>query len=102
MISKSLMLLNHRFVKNKWVFKIKRNRVYLAHLVACRYSQVPSVDFSKNYSLVVNNVILHILLLMALHLGYLAKIVDIETAFLYRDLEEEIYMECPQDTSSEQ
>ena len=28
-----------------------------------------------------------------------AKIVDIETAFLYGDLEEEIYMECPQGMS---
>ena len=33
---------------------------------------------------------------MALHFGYSAKIVDVETAFLYGDLEEEIYMECPQ------
>ena len=36
---------------------------------------------------------------MVLHFGYLAKIVDVETAFLYRDLEEEIYMECPQGMS---
>ena len=33
---------------------------------------------------------------MMLHFGYLTKIVNIETAFLYGDLEEEIYMECPQ------
>ena len=32
---------------------------------------------------------------MVLHFGYSAKIVDIETSFLYGDLEEEIYMECP-------
>ena len=28
--------------------------------------------------------------------GLLAKRVDIKTAFLYEDLKEEIYMECPQ------
>ena len=37
---------------------------------------------------------------MVLHFGYLAKIVDIETTFLHRDLEEEIYVECPQDMSN--
>ena len=36
---------------------------------------------------------------MVLHFGYLAKIVDVSTSFLYRDLEEEIYMECPQGMS---
>ena len=36
---------------------------------------------------------------MVLHFSYLAKIIDIETAFLYGDLKEEIYMECPQGMS---
>ena len=36
---------------------------------------------------------------MVLHFGYSAKIVNVEIAFLYRDLEEEIYMECPQGMS---
>ena len=31
---------------------------------------------------------------MVLHFGYSAKIVNIETAFLYRDLEEEIYVQA--------
>ena len=75
---------------------MKRNGVYWACLVACRYSQVSGVDFSENYSPVVNDITFHILLLLVLHFGYLAKVVDIETAFLYGDLEEDIYMECPQ------
>ena len=37
---------------------------------------------------------------MVLHFGYSAKIVDKETAFLYRDLEEEIYIECSQGISN--
>ena len=35
---------------------------------------------------------------MVINFGFLAKIVDVKTAFLYGDLEEEIYMECPQGT----
>ena len=73
-----------------------RNSVYQACLVACRYSQVPGINFSENYSPVVNDITFRILLLMVLQFGYSAKIVDVETAFLYGDLEEEIYRECPQ------
>ena len=36
---------------------------------------------------------------MVLHFSYFAEIVDMETAILYGDLEEEIYMECPQGMS---
>ena len=36
---------------------------------------------------------------MVLHFGYSSKIVGIKTAFLYGDLEEEIYMECPKGMS---
>ena len=73
------------------VFIIKCNDAYLVHLVACGYSQVPSVNFSKNYSLVVNNATFCALLLMVLYFIYSAKIVSIKTAFLYGYLEEEIY-----------
>ena len=67
--TKSLMPANRRCVKNKWVFKIKRNGMYWARLVACGYSQVPGIDFSENYSLVVNDVTFCIMLLMVLHFG---------------------------------
>ena len=33
---------------------------------------------------------------MVIHFGFLAKIVNVETAFLYGDLKEKIYKECPQ------
>ena len=85
---KSLMPPNQRCIKNKWVFKIKQNGVYQACLVACGYSQVPGVDFLENYSPVVNDVTFCILLLMVLHFGYSAEIVDIKTALLYGDQDE--------------
>ena len=36
---------------------------------------------------------------MVIHFVYLTKIVNVKTAFLYGELEEEIYMECPQGMS---
>ena len=91
---------NYRSVKSKWVFKIKHNGVYQASLVAYECSQVPGINFSKNDSVVFNNINFCTLLLMAIHSRYSAKIVDVETAFLYGDLKEEIYMECPQGMSN--
>ena len=45
-----------RCVKNKCIFKIKPNNVYKACLVACGYSQIAGVNFSKNYSQVFNTI----------------------------------------------
>ena len=64
--------------------------------MACGYSQVPGIDFSENYSLVINDITFLILLIMVINFGYLTEMVDVETAFLSSDIEEEIYKECPQ------
>jgi len=37
-------------IKSKWVFKIKRDGMFWARLIACRYSQILGIDFIKNYS----------------------------------------------------
>ena len=85
-----------RCVKNKWVFKIKSVGVFRARLVACGYSQIPGVDFQEHFAPVVNDVSYRIMIAMMMSMGMKAKIVDIETAFLHGDLEEEIYMDAPE------
>ena len=47
---------DHRLVGCRWVFKVKRNVVHCARLVARGFSQIPGVDFTDNYSPVVNDV----------------------------------------------
>jgi hypothetical protein len=88
---------DRRLVKSRWVFKVKHNGVFRARLVACGYSQIPGpgVDYSANYSLVINDITFRMLLLTMIYFGLSEMIVDVETAFLYGDLEEEIFMECP-------
>ena len=66
-----------------------------ARLVACGYSQYPGVDFSENNASVVHNITYHLLILGMIIFGLSAKIIDVETAFLYGDLNEEVYMDCP-------
>ena len=41
---------DHRLVGCRWVFKVKRNGVYHARLVAKGFSQISGVDFTDNYS----------------------------------------------------
>ena len=78
------------------MFKIKKNGIYRARLVGLGYSQVPGVDFSENFSPVINDVTFRTLLALMLARGWKGKLIDVETAFLYGDLEEEVYMKCPE------
>jgi hypothetical protein len=82
-------------IKNKWVFKIKRNGIFRARLVAYGYSQVPGVDFQESFAPVINDVTFCILLITMLTWNLKGKIVYIETAFLHGNLKETIYMEIP-------
>jgi len=85
-----------RLVKHKWVFDIKRNGRFRARLVACGYSQIPGVDFQNSFAPTISDVSWRILIIAMLLFNYDAKIVDVETAFLHGELEEDIYMEAPE------
>ena len=51
-----------RLVGCRWVFKIKRNGVYHARLVAKAFSQIPGLDFTDNFAPVVNDVTFRVVL----------------------------------------
>ena len=94
-VRQSTMPNGKQCVKHKWVFKIKRNRIYCARLVACGYSQIPGLDFQEHFAPVLSDVSYRLMLTLKMILKLKGKICDIETAFLHGDLEEEIYMEAP-------
>ena len=84
------ILKNHIFShlnvhKKQVVFKIKHKSVYQEWLVAC-FSPVLGVNSSQNYSPMKNDITFCILLLMVITFGFLAKVVNIKTAFLYGNL----------------
>ena len=58
-----------RTIKCKWIFKIKRNEVFRARLVACGYSQIPGIDFNESFAPVINDVSFRILLIAKLMWG---------------------------------
>jgi len=81
-----------RTSKSKWIFKIKRNTFFRARLVACRYSQIPDIDFSKSFAPVINDVSVRIMLVSKIIWDLHASIIIVETAFLRGELQEEIYI----------
>jgi hypothetical protein len=81
--------------KMQIVFKIKRNRIFRARLVACRYSQVPGIVFIESYAPVINDASLRIILIGMIVWNLKANIIDIESSFLYDGLDERIFMEIP-------
>ena len=86
---------DRRLIGSKWVFKKKRNGVYRARLCALGYSQIPGVDHQDNYAPVITDVTFRILMVLALMNEWECEIVDVETAFLYGELDEEIFMKIP-------
>ena len=87
---------DHRLVGCRWVFKVKRNGVYHARLVAKGFSKIPGVDFTDNYSPVVNDVTFRVVVARMIIENLKGKVVDIDNAFLNGDLEHEIYMKIPE------
>ena len=86
---------NRRLIGNKWVFKIKRDGTYKARLVALGYSQFPGIDYTDNFAPVAHDVSFRIALTRMMVEKLDSLVVDVETAFLYGDIEEEIFMKSP-------
>ena len=83
---------NRRLIGNKWVFKIKRDGTYRARLVVLGYSQIPGVDYTDNFAPVAHDVSFRIDLARMMVEKRDSLVMDVETAFLYGDIEEEIFM----------
>ena len=86
---------NRRLIGNKWVFKIKRDGTYRARLVALRYSQIPGVDYTDNFAPIAHDVSFRIALARMMVEKLDSLVTDVETAFLYGEIDEEIFMKSP-------
>ena len=89
-----------RPIENKWVFKRKSDKdgnltTYKARLVAKGYRQIQGIDFDETFSPVAMFKSIRILLAIAAFYDYEIWQMDVKTAFLNGDLEEELYMVQP-------
>ena len=85
----------------KWIFKKKigvdgKVETYKARLVAKGYRQRQGVDYDETFSPVAMLKSIRILLAIAAHYDYEIWQMDVKTAFLNGNLEEEVYMMQPE------
>ena len=90
----------------RWVFAIKRNADgsiarYKARLVAQGFTQKFGIDYSETYSPVIRTSTLRWLLAFAAFNDLKVRQADIETAYLYGDIDVELYMKVPEGVSVE-
>jgi len=83
----------YKAIKNRWVFTTKSDGCKRARLVAKGFSQIEGIDFNQISSLVVWYESVCLLLVAAALEGWHIKGLDVKSAFLYGQLDEEIYME---------
>ena len=93
-------------VGSKWVFKTKIGESgtvehYKARLVAQGYTQRYGADYDETFCPVARQESLRVLLALSVQYGLKLHQVDIVTAFLNSNLEEEVYMAQPEGFTSQ-
>jgi hypothetical protein len=90
-----------KVIGSKYVFKVKTNEngsisKYKVRIVAKGYSQVEGIDFNETFAPVLRPESLRFILSFSSANNFIADNMDVKTAFLYGDLDEEVYMEIPE------
>ena len=86
---------NRRLIGNKLAFKIKRDGTYRARLVVLGYSQITGVDYTDNFAPVAHDVSFRIALARMIVEKLDSLVINVETAFLHGEIDEEIFMKSP-------
>jgi hypothetical protein len=89
-----------RCFTSRWVFKKKignegQTTRYKARLVARGFTQEEGIDYEETFSSVVKSSSYKFLFAMAALLGLRVYLMDVKTAFLHGNLEQDLYMKAP-------
>jgi hypothetical protein len=64
--------------------------------MACGYIQIPGTDFHESFASLINDFSFRIMWIAKLISNLEASIINVETAFLHCELQQEIYMNIPE------
>jgi len=92
--------LGRKTIKNQWVFVTKRDTQgnitwYRSRLVAKGFTQTAGLDYQETFTLVARLDSLRLLLSLVATFDWEIHQIDIKSAYLNGNLEEEIYMDQP-------
>lgn len=88
--------MNKKILTNRWLFKIKDDGTYKARLVIRGCEQKQGIDYEETYSPVISSSALKVVFAIVARRKFHMIKFDIKTAFLYGELDDEVYMYPPE------
>jgi hypothetical protein len=95
-VEKSSVPPNQKILRGKWVYRFKRDGSYKARWVVKGFEQVKGLDYQQVFAAVVRADTFRTLLAIATLLDWDISNIDIDSAFLYGEIDTEIYIELPE------
>ena len=94
---------NARALPLKWIYSIKRDLKgniirYKARLVVQGFFQIYGIDYTDTYSIVAKFVSIRMIFAVSVQLGLIIHQMDVDTAFLNANLDEDIRVKIPDGT----
>ena len=92
---------NANIITKKWVYKTKEDSEgrairYKARLVARGFTQIEGIDYEETFAPTAKFVTIRLIVALATSLNWPLDQADIDTAFLWADIDEDIYMQQPE------
>jgi len=85
----------HKILTGRWLWIYKRDGTRKSRWVIRGFEQVEGIDYQETFAAVAKAESYRILLAIATLLGWDIEQVDVNTAFLYGEIDTDIYMEIP-------
>ena len=79
-------------VGSRWVNKIKADDLFKCRLVVLEWAKVPRIDCGGTFAPVCRRQSIRMMLAIVAEVDYEVLMLDVQTAFLNADVEEEVYV----------